>query len=79
MVAGIMLPVQHGRAPAKRRGRSMPTKKGYVWAMLKHRLRKTKHKHLDCSAGIVRKRLVKSLEFRYSLGIAMINQQESTL
>ena len=43
MVSGTMLPVQHGRAPAKKRGRPMPTKKGYVWAMLKHRLQKTEH------------------------------------
>ena len=41
MVSGTMLPVQHGRAPVKRRGRLMPTKKGCVWAMLKHYLQKT--------------------------------------
>ncbi len=46
----------------------MPTKKGCVWAMLKHRLRKTKHKPWTVA-----------LELCHGLGIAMINQQESTL
>ena len=51
----------------------MLTKKGYVWAMLKHCLRKTKHKPLDCSAGIV-------LWFRYcndqSTGVNLMTRQQ---